>query len=287
VTTQTTTFAQLHFHLTACRLQHSAQSPFGPILVFVESFPLSKHFHNQVMDNLQQRGIDDFLAGLSPWGLIYTRSRLREPIFGLSQLQHLPPEILCMVVPFLEWNDWLAAHLVSKSWQRSWSHPAVVVAFCQHLFPGLHQMHKSSLPPKQLLAWAIWNQSKWKHRERELEIIPWISSWSSPHFTNERRPALQQLEASTGPATTIENFFPVEYYDGLLAWQKDCDLAIIDDLRTRTRRRCALDSGLMSAKHLQIKGLSRKLLVFSGLGSNKLIVNTMFVFPHSTWSLLV
>lgn len=231
------------------------------------------------MDSFQQKqAIDELLASLDPWALLYARSKLRDVVFKFAGLEDLPPEIICMVVPFLGWKDYFTVGHVSKTWSRAWSHQAVLIAFCQHLFPGLYQMNKHSTQPKQLkqlLEHAMWNRLKWRQRELNMEIIPWIPSWSSPQFTNESRPALQQLEDSTGTPTTVENIFPMKYCEGLIAWQNGYDLAIIDDLRARTRRRCALDSGRLSGKRLEIKGLSRRLLVFSGLGSNELIANTM------------
>ena len=227
------------------------------------------------MNHSQQKAaIDALFLSLDQWGLLYARSKLRDLALKFSGLEDLPPEIICSIASCLRLSDIFNCCLVSQSWYQSFTHCAVLIALCRHLFPGLRETCPS-VGPKQLLINAASNYLKWHQLGYNAKFIPWDPSWSTDHFKNETPRGAQQLPDADNK--TIEVVFAIQYTEGLLAWQPNHDMIILDDLQTRTRRRCAFGLQSFSGRRLQIEGLSRQLAVFAGTGSNPSVFNIMSV----------
>jgi hypothetical protein len=103
----------------------------------------------------EQVKINNFLAGLSPAGLIYARSRIRDHI-GNNGITQLPPEIILHISEHLKTDDVLNVWRVSKAWRLMWQDNLISSAICQRMFPGYLEYHAHlAAGPATLLLQAI------------------------------------------------------------------------------------------------------------------------------------
>lgn len=222
---------------------------------------------------VQRASIDNFISSLDDWGLLYARTRLQKIVLQFAGLLDLAPETLCHIGSLLTYRDVSNCRLVSREWHRAWNHPAVLLAICKAYFPGLRETHPAR-KLDDLLSRAVANHLKWRHHGHKRSIIPWKRSWSTNIFINETSPTDPSLSRDCDCEMTN---FKVQYSDGIVAWQMDHNLAIVDDLRTRTRQRCALGMGAWAGRRLEVEALSRDLVVFAGKRGSERFGNTVYV----------
>ena len=221
----------------------------------------------------ENEAIDAFLSNLSHWGLLRVRNHLQSMRLKFSGLENLPPEIICEIAPHLDLQDLLNCRLVSREWFRSWTHKAVVATLCKDRFPGLMELHPSTKPDALFLKTAV-ERLKWQRKDFCRRIIPWDPSRSTDEFRNE------STLSTPGPAgdalETVPVVYPVQYDDGMIAWQPRQDCVIVDDLRTSSRQRYGLAIESISGRCPQVEGVSRKLVVLAGYSNtDRTIFNKM------------
>lgn len=218
---------------------------------------------SQILTSSQSRQaalVDEFLASLDDWGLLHARTRLRAAVLRFAGFTELPPEILCQIGPLLGLRDVLNCRLVSRDWYQAWTHQTVLLTLCRAYFPGLRETHPNS-KPDELFLQAAANHLKWDRHGYKREVIPWKLGWSTDGFTNKAGPPDAARSRDLG---SVMMGFKVQYNDGMIAWQTDHSLAIVDDLRNRTRQRCALRIGAGPGRRLEVEAVSRDLVVFMG-----------------------
>ena len=59
-------------------------------------------------------------------------------------IANLPPEIVAIVAPYLELEDFMRVRSVSRNWRAAWEAPAVVLHFSQRYFPVMLRGWKAS-----------------------------------------------------------------------------------------------------------------------------------------------
>lgn len=207
--------------------------------------------------------IDAFLSSLSPWGLLHLKRQLRSgdfPLDGLAGMPDLPPEIFCHIVPLLGLKDVLNCRLVSRQWHHAWIHGAVVDDLCRHFFPGLLEIQLSKFDNNQLFLGAARKHARRHLARPKVMTIPWNES-NEGFFTDVDESALAR-PGNKGDSYFLYHEQPVWYNNGKVAWQPDKTQVIIDDLRTRRRRRCYFGSTSLSGDFLDLAVCSDKVLLF-------------------------
>ncbi|KAM5343240.1 hypothetical protein ACJ41O_014206 [Fusarium nematophilum] len=196
--------------------------------------------------------INHFLSDLSPWDLLYLRGRLRDTPIILAGLHHLPPEIICLILTYLDANDLRACRVVSRAWSATWTQDVVLARACRQFFPGLIETYPV-IVARQLFSFAIRKRVKWQRPRCKFKWIQWNRGLSRI-FTEDPAPP------PTDPQR-CDLSYPTLYARDKLAWQPDLFCAVVDDLRTRERRRFVPPKAVLSGETFQIAAISDQLLV--------------------------
>lgn len=196
--------------------------------------------------------IDDFIADLSPWDILYLRGRISDATIVLSGLQDLPPELICLILSYLSIRDLQACILVCRAWAAAWTQDSVLSRACRSFFPGLLETHPTT-PGGQLFSMAIKKRNKWQGPFSKHNWVRWNQGVSS--VFHEPTPPSQP-----GPAP-VDSWYPFLYAKEKLAWQPDLDRIIIDDLRTRERQRLLPPGGATQGTRFRLVCISDQLLV--------------------------
>ncbi|KAI5456614.1 hypothetical protein BGZ63DRAFT_366516 [Mariannaea sp. PMI_226] len=231
------------------------------------------------VDSSKRAEIDEFITSLSPWDLIYVRHRLRNIKIELSGLEHLPEEIVCMLIRHLRVQDFLACRLVSRGWAASWSQDLVVAQACRRFFPGVLETSTIAvaatatsapeLSKKAVLFRAIhMQQQDYRRIYFKRDAIHWNAGWDSPEFVNvlPRPQFVPDGSSSTRSRlrATARLQYPVRYANGKVGWQPLRDLIIVDNLNTRSRQRVVCPR-LEAPWRCQLARLSDQLVVIFGV----------------------
>ncbi|TWU74012.1 hypothetical protein ED733_000468 [Metarhizium rileyi] len=180
--------------------------------------------------------VDAFLTTLSPWDLLYLRSKFRRgdiSITGLAGLPDLPAEILSLIVIQLTLDDIVNCRLVSRDWYATWTQGAVITALGHFFFPGL------------------------------IERSEWLNDRQLPHDLVQARRTEVEDQVWEGHRTSFYSAGPPVFYDrGCLAWQASEANIVVDDLRTCERRDCSLMEMHLQGQKFVLQGMSREMLVF-------------------------
>ncbi|PNY28363.1 Uncharacterized protein TCAP_01707 [Tolypocladium capitatum] len=222
--------------------------------------------------------IDAFLAGLSPWELMYLRNRLRDgraKVAGLASFEDLPAELVCAIATeHLRLEDVLNCRRVSQTWRAAWDREAVCLTLCRYFFPGLVEVHGEDR--EQTLARDLFlreaEQFLRRRHGKPLQkcFIVWHDAWSSGVFRNKRPEGEEEnsLQGYMPNSSRNHEGPPVVYGDGKVAWRPSNTRIVIDDLRTRQRQNCSLSQLYLSGLILDMESVTKDLLVVSARGSN-------------------
>ncbi|RSL60817.1 hypothetical protein CEP53_005323 [Fusarium sp. AF-6] len=200
----------------------------------------------------KKQAIDDFLADLSPWDILYLRGRIRDATIVLSGLQDLPPELVCLILSYLSVQDFQACRLVCTAWATAWTQDSVLARACRNFFPGLLETYPTT-PGRQLFSMAVKKRKKWQRPFSKYTWMRWNQGVSS--IFRESTPP-----SALGPVP-VDSWYPSLYAKEKLAWQPSLDRVIVDDLRTRERHRFLPPGGAMSGTRFRLVCISDQLLV--------------------------
>ncbi|KAF4990643.1 hypothetical protein FDECE_14308 [Fusarium decemcellulare] len=231
--------------------------------------PLASSCHGRV----KKEAIDRFLSDLSPWDLLYLRGKLRNTTIILSTLVDLPPEIICLVLSYLDINDFRSCRLVSKAWAATWTQDAVFLWACRQFFPGFLETYHT-MPGKQLYSLAIKKRNKWHRPHCKFKWIRWNQRFN--RIFNETPPP-----SSQSGAQFVDVVYPFLYAREKLAWQPSLGQVIVDDLRNRKRQRFLPQDGAMSGTQFRVVAISYQLLVLVGVGFGR-PERTMYIVSLAT-----
>ncbi|KAJ4321150.1 hypothetical protein N0V84_005502 [Fusarium piperis] len=196
--------------------------------------------------------IDDFLADLSPWDILYLRGRVRGVVVVLAGLQDLPPELIYLILPYLSIQDFQACILVCRAWAAVWTQNSVLARACRKFFPGLLETYPT-MPGGQLFSLACKKRNKLQRPFSKHNWLRWDQG-DSPIFLEPTPPS------QPGPAP-VDSWYPSLYAKERLAWQPGLDRVIVDNLCTRERLRFLPPGGAMEGTRFRLACLSDQLLV--------------------------
>ncbi|KND94252.1 hypothetical protein TOPH_00805 [Tolypocladium ophioglossoides CBS 100239] len=222
--------------------------------------------------------IDAFLAGLSPWELIYLRSHFRDgrpKVGGLASFEDLPAELVCITATeHLRLEDVLNCRRVSRAWRAAWDCEAVCSALCRYFFPGLVEIHAEDQEQASARDLFLQEAEQFLRRRHgnplQKSFIVWDDAWSSEVFRNNR----PEGDDEDAPQSNIlappqsHQSLPVVYGDGKVAWRPSNTRIIIDDLRTRQRQICSFSQFYLSGLILNLESVTKDLLVLVAKGGN-------------------
>lgn len=207
--------------------------------------------------------VDAFLSSLPPADLVYLRSQVnKQPIAGMRCLPDLPPELLCILASHLQLTDISRCLGVSRAWRDAWTHGAVVERMCRDFFPGLLEIQPSTHDVQ-----AVFTQAMAKYLRRAFAVpveatIPWGMATNTGIFTVEAETEGSRHHDDDPELVRIQTGTGVLYVNGKIMWQPDLFQVIVDDLRTRRRRRCTFTDHTSRGQLLFLAAASDKLLVF-------------------------
>lgn len=239
--------------------------------------PVQKALASPSHDRTKKQAIDNFLADLSPWDILYLRGRIRDATIVLSGLQDLPPELICLILSYLSVQDFRACRLVCRAWATAWTQDSVLARACRNFFPGLLETYPTT-PGRQLFSMAGKKRKKWQRPFSKYTWMRWNQGLSS--IFRESTPPSQ-----LGPVP-VDSWYPSLYAKEKLAWQPRLDRVIVDDLRTRERHRFLPPGGAMSGTQFRLVCISDQLLVMreANQPNRKMSV---YCKPKYLWVLLI
>lgn len=225
--------------------------------------------------------VDGFLAGLSPWELIYLRQRLlKMNIAGLRSLEDLPLEIVCQIAEHLNPEDLFCAAQVSQGWRTKFASDAVIEMACSNLFPGLRE----SLEEEEDLWRLLQEIYRLYGRLPAAHSGPWRFNWS------------------TNPTDTIDDMpdgsQPLTFYShGKLAYQWEDRMMLADIRKLLASKSISSATGSVSNGSIerlvapadrrktrgteQIVAMSRDLLVIAQSSNQVKTFRTLAILLHS------
>ncbi|UPK98746.1 hypothetical protein LCI18_009681 [Fusarium solani-melongenae] len=214
--------------------------------------PVQKALASPNHGRAKKQVIDDFLADLSPWDILYLRGRIRDATIVLSGLQDLPPELICLILSYLGVHDFRACRLVCRAWATAWTQDSVLARACRNFFPGLLEWYPTT-PGRQLFSMVVKKRKKWERPFSKYTWMRWNQGLSG--IFRESTPPSQP-----GPVP-VDSWYPSLYAKEKLAWQPSLDRVIVDDLRTGERHRFLPPGGAMSGAQFRLVCISDQLLV--------------------------
>lgn len=211
-----------------------------------------------------RHAIDSFLSSLSPWDQLYARRRLNEAcVTGLASLIDLPPELVLCISEYITLQDVLNCRLVCRDWNQVWFSRPVMKGLSLKWFGPPAELYESQSIQREHFMKEITNHLRGHAPEKSQRLfIPWNHGMRSEFFENEHanRPV---DHAGVVSCELMQPRCAVVYQDGILAWQPEHNIAIIDNLQTRRRQRHVFGDVLMHGWTSVLQAVSRELAVFS------------------------
>ncbi|CAG1959422.1 unnamed protein product [Fusarium graminearum] len=202
--------------------------------------------------NSRKEELDRIFADLSPWDILYLRKKIEVTTITLAGFQDLPPELICTVLLYLDFDDYRCCTRVCRKWRELWAQGIVFRQALRQFFPGL-QLTYPDISPQNLYAREVQKHVKWRQPYCSFTWIPW-NLGASDNFID--------LPEYTQPARHSTHVpWRSHYNKGKLAWQSTQRTFIIDDLHTRQRLRFIPPGSAMTGAEFQAVGMSDKLLV--------------------------
>lgn len=188
--------------------------------------------------------VDALISRLSPWELLYLRSRARgiqvdaTQANGFATCANLPADILRLIVEYLSPHDLPSFRRVSRGWKRVWMQPDILrVVFRQH-FPGLLEFHPEDQDLERLFLDTMSRYQCKSQQECYSTVVPWdinVTLRSHPADGRSILPlptnSLRRSMHYPGPHSL--------YYNGRVVWQPALGQIVVDDLRSGHRARYA------------------------------------------------
>lgn len=183
---------------------------------------------------------DVFLDHLSPWELIYVRTKACAITVeatkenGFATCETLPPEVLECIAPHLTPCDVLRLRQVSQGWRHCWMNYHVLRTVFQRFYPGI--LEADAPDPERLLISTMGSYRRKRTRDWLGGFIPFVPE----RFHIPARDGLLTTSLSLGTTGAyMRRPGPYPFYnEGKVAWQRFNGHVIIDDLRTGKRVRC-------------------------------------------------
>ncbi|KAL6920546.1 hypothetical protein FSHL1_004525 [Fusarium sambucinum] len=202
--------------------------------------------------NSREKELDRLFANLSPWDILYLRKKIQATTITFAGFQDLPPELVCTVLFYLDFDDYQYCIRVCRKWREIWTQETVLTQALRQFFPGL-QLSYPDVSPQALYAREVQKHVKWRQPHCSYTWVPWNMGASDvfidpPEFAQPAR-----------KNTNVPWHF--HYNKDKLVWQSTPRTFIVDDLRTRQRLRFLPPGSVMSGTEFQSAAISESLLV--------------------------
>ncbi|KAF5019453.1 hypothetical protein F66182_8535 [Fusarium sp. NRRL 66182] len=227
---------------------------------------------NSTVKPSRKEVIDHFLADLSPPEILYLQEQVHHIIITqLPSVPSLPSELVCIILLYLDLDDYRSCTQVSREWRRSWLHRDTVLTWAlRQFFPGLLETHPEesaqvlySLATTKLLKWRLpYSRQKWlEWDERPCNIFT-DPNEISDEFSDKVSDKLgDKFGDKVDDESATKVSYPFLYNQKKLAWQPQLDRVIVDDLCTRQRQWIVPPRSAMSGARYQTLAVSDQLLV--------------------------
>ncbi|RGP60812.1 hypothetical protein FSPOR_10415 [Fusarium sporotrichioides] len=204
--------------------------------------------------------LDRLFADLSPWDILYLRKKIEATTITFAGLQDLPPELVCTVLFYLDFDDYRYCTRACRKWREIWTQGTVLTQALRQFFPGL-QLTYPDISPQTLYEREVQKHVEWRQPHCSYTWIPW-NMGASDIFIDPPEFAQPERKSTYVP-------WRFHYDKDKLAWQSTPRTFIVDDLRTRQRLRFLPPGSVMSGAEFQAAAISEKLLVLLDLNSKR------------------
>jgi hypothetical protein len=208
--------------------------------------------------NTRKEELDRLFADLSPWDILYLRRKIDATSITFADIQDLPPELICTVLSYLDFDDYQYCMKVCRKWRKIWTQGTVLTQALRQFFPGL-QLTYPDMSPQDLYVREVQKHAKWRQPNCSHTWVPW-NMGSSDVFLDPPEFAQPMRQSNNVP-------WHFQYNKSKLAWQSTPRTFIVDDLRTRQRLRFLPPGSVMTGTEFQSAALSDELLVLFELNS--------------------
>ncbi|RGP61233.1 hypothetical protein FLONG3_10599 [Fusarium longipes] len=197
--------------------------------------------------------LDRLFANLSPWDILYLRKKIGGTTISLAGLQDLPPELVCAVLSYLDFDDYQRCVQVSRKWREVWKRESVLTQALRLFFPGL-QLTYPKASPQSLYTCEVQKHIKWRRPHGSYIRSPW--NIGKPRLFVDNHPDFNEngTRGSDGPCG-------FQYNKNKLVWQWSPYNFIVDDLRTLERLWFIPPGSVMSGGEYEAAAISDKVLV--------------------------
>ncbi|EXK93436.1 hypothetical protein FOQG_04726 [Fusarium oxysporum f. sp. raphani 54005] len=208
--------------------------------------------------------LDTLFASLSPFDILYLRKKISETTIVLAGLEKLPPEMVCEILKYFDFDDYRACLAVSKSWKAKFGQRETMAQALHNFFPGLVPMNPKDHPQK-LFSLELNKHLKWMHPHDSRTWTPW--DLSTNHFFSRQSASVHSKGVP----------WPFLYNKGRLVWQLSTRIIIVDDIRKANRERFSPLASAMRGGRFQAAAISDQFLILLDLeaGLNKIHVAKM------------
>jgi len=203
--------------------------------------------------------LDTLFASLSPFDILYLRKKISETTIVLAGLEKLPPEMVCEILKYFDFDDYRTCLAVSKSWKAKFGQRETMAQALHNFFPGLVPMNPKDHPQK-LFSLELNKHLKWMHPHDSRTWTPW--DLSTNHFFSRQSASVHSKGVP----------WPFLYNKGRLVWQLSTRIIIVDDIRKANRERFSPLASAMRGGRFQAAAISDQFLILLDLeaGLNKM-----------------
>ncbi|KAG5755374.1 hypothetical protein H9Q69_001504 [Fusarium xylarioides] len=205
--------------------------------------------------------LDALFETLSPFDILYLRKKISETTITLAGLEKLPPEMVCEILKYLDFDDYRACLAVSKGWRAKFGTKDTMAQGLHTFFPGLIPMNPNDHPQK-IFSIELAKHLKWRYPHDSRTWTPW--DLSTTNFFSRQTAAVHSQGVP----------WAFLYNKGKLVWQLSTHMVIIDDIRKANRERFAPLASAMRGERFQAAAISDHFLILLELlpGLNKIHV---------------
>ncbi|KAJ2998664.1 hypothetical protein NUW58_g248 [Xylaria curta] len=180
--------------------------------------------------------------------------------FHTDIIGELPLELLVLIVPQLELEDFARCLRVSKIWRRRFLSESVTLAYARCRWPAMDRY--DFLATLSRFGWASYSFRQ-PLQDVDLELVSWDSKahykLDPAYHTGANDLPYDYTQYSMNPYTW--DSFSKFYDSGKVAWHPCRCVVVVDDLRSKTRKVFTPPSGMMHGSVLELQSLGPRLVI--------------------------